>query len=193
MKMENLTLEHPEFEEMRSQLELLKNKIAQEEIINDKLLRETMKFRLSSINKQVWIDIISAVIGIFLYLFFFPFLPVWLLAFVVILMVADVTATVLVHRPVREKLIMNDDLKTVANKMRRLKKAYITIPCVELPILIVFVALFLKELVHYFGNVPSKVIICGGIMGALIGLAIVLVMFRRIIKNSDDIIKQIEE
>lgn len=193
MKMENSTLEHPEFEEMRSQLELLKNKIAQEEIVNDKLLRETMKFRLSSINKQVWIDVIGAVFGIFLYLGLFSFLPIWLLAFVVILLVADATATVLVHRPVREKLIMNDDLKTVANKMRRLKKAYITILCVELPILIVFVALFLKEVVHYFGNLPSKGIICGGIVGGLIGLAIGLMMFRRVLKNSDAIIKQIEE
>lgn len=194
MKIENSTLEYPEFEEMRSQLELLKNKIEQEEIVNDKLLRETMKFRLSSINKQVWIDVIAAAFGIFLYLGLFSFLPIWLLAFIVVLLVADATATVLVHRPVREKLIMNDDLKTVANKMRRLKKAYIIALCVELPVLIIFVVLFLNEVSQFYGgNVPSSAMLCGGIVGAFIGLAIGLMMFRRVLKNSDAIIKQIEE
>lgn len=186
--------EFQELEEMRSQMELLRKKLEHEDIINEKLMRETMRFRLSSINKQVWIDICMALFCVIIYPFCFPFLPVWLLIFVVVMVSADAMATVLIHRPVREKLIMNDDLKTVANKMRRLKKAYIIAMCVELPVLIIFVVLFLNEVSQFYGgNVPSSAMLCGGIVGAFIGLAIGLMMFRRVLKNSDAIIKQIEE
>ncbi len=188
--MENVQ-EFQELEELRAQMQLLKGKLEQEEIVNEKLLRETMRFRLTSINKQVRIDICVALFCVITYPLCFSFLPGWLLIFVVVMVSADAIATVLVHRPVREKLIMNDDLKTVAQKMRRLKKAYIIALCVELPVVIVFGVLLVRAVIPYFHNPIFA--IWGVAIGGCIGLAIGLMMFRRVLKNSDAIIKQIEE
>lgn len=183
--------EFQELEEMRSQMELLRKKLEHEDIINEKLMRETMRFRLTSINKQVWIDICMALFCVIVYPLFFPFLPLWLLIYVVVMVSADAIATVLIHRPVREKLIMNDDLKTVAQKMRRLKKAYIVAMCVESPVVIVFIVLFLMTVAPHFHN--PRFAIWGGVIGGCIGLIVGLMMVRRVLKNSDAIIKQIEE
>lgn len=186
--------EFQELEEMRSQMELLRKKLEHEDIINEKLMRETMRFRLTSINKQVWIDICMALFCVIVYPLFFLFLPVWLLIYVVVMVSADAIATVLIHRPVREKLIMNDDLKTVAQKMRRLKKAYIVAMCVELPVVIVFIVLFLMTVAQHYNNpIVSLSAIWGGVIGGCIGLFVGLMMVRRVLKNSDAIIKQIEE
>ena len=60
MENENTTTEQ-ELETLRSQMDLLRKKLEQESIINEKLMRETMKSRVSTINRQGWISIAVAI------------------------------------------------------------------------------------------------------------------------------------
>ena len=57
--MENIN-EHNmnELEAMRSQMQLLKQKLDNQEIVNDQLLRNAMKGKMSWINKYIWFELL---------------------------------------------------------------------------------------------------------------------------------------
>ena len=64
MVMENNTLISHELEEMKSQLEMLKEKLDKQTIINETHIRNSMKSKMSDINKTVTGTIIAGVFAL---------------------------------------------------------------------------------------------------------------------------------
>ena len=50
------TIDNNEFDNMREQLSLLKEKLAKEEIVNDHLMRQTMQGTVKHIQQRVWLS-----------------------------------------------------------------------------------------------------------------------------------------
>jgi hypothetical protein len=113
-----------DFEEMRNQFAILKEELNKQEIVNNRLLRETMKAKvnvMSSVKRFTYgAGIISIILCSALY-----FARMWSIAFIIatcVMVVFCMLATVYTYRPVEQLNFIKDDMKTVAKVMVKFKK-----------------------------------------------------------------------
>lgn len=192
MENENTTTEQQELESLRSQMDLLRKKLEQETIVNEKLMRETMKSRVSTINRQGWISIIAALLVIIWTPLFFSMLSMAFVIATIVFMAACAMFTLFIHNQVKERQLMSEDMRTVANKMKSLKKKYQWSTIVEIALVIPWCVWFCIEMVQTTG-MPWQTIAISVAVGAIIGGIISWKMYRKVIDNCDAIIQQIEE
>ena len=119
-------MEEMNFEEMRNQYAILKQQLKNQEIINDRLLRETMKAKKRDINSTKIVEYIGVAICVLLYplLYFTGMFSLAFLIATVLMVLFCAVATWYIHRPVDQINFMRDDLSTVAHIMARFKKQY---------------------------------------------------------------------
>jgi H+/Cl- antiporter ClcA len=191
-------MEEMNFEEMRNQIALLKQKLDHQEIVNDHLLRETMRTRVTAINKTKILSFACAAFCILLY----PLLSMSGAlgnAFVIVtcvMMLCGVFATYYIHRPVDRMNLMTEDLATVAKVMAKFRKQYnqwlyYVTPSLLIPWLTWAVYEFAwknapEGMNHWLMALPLLV-------GAVIGLLISYYMHRNTVNAAQKIIDQIEE
>lgn len=119
-------MEEMYLEELRNQFAILKEQLNKQEIVNDHLLRKTMKSKNNDISRTKRLVFVSALTCLVI----FPLTyvsHVWSLAFALasIAMVAfAAAATYYIHKPVEELNFMKDDFATVARVMAKFKKQY---------------------------------------------------------------------
>ena len=188
----NTITEQQELETLRSQMDILRKKLEQESIINEKLMRETMKSKVSTINRQGWINIIAALLVIIWTPLFFSMLSTAFVIATIVFMTACAMFTMFIHNQVKERQLMSEDMRTVANKMKSLKKNYQWSTIVEIALIIPWCVWFCIEIVQTTG-MPWQTIAISVTVGAIIGGIIAWRMYRKVIDNCDAIIKQIEE
>ena len=192
MENTNTITEHEELETLRSQMDMLRKKLEQENIVNEKLMRETMKSRVSTINRQGWISIGVAVFMILWMPLYFYTLSTPFIITTIVFMLVDAILTYIVHKQVNERQLMSEDMRTVANKMKMLKKSYQWSTVIELPLVLAWCVWFCYEVIQMTGA-PWQFMAGAIAFGALIGFFIALRMYRKVIDNCDAIIQQIEE
>ena len=192
MENTNTITEQQELETLRSQMDILRKKLEQESIINEKLMRETMKSKVSTINRQGWISIIAALLVIIWTPLFFSMLSTAFVIATIVFMTACAMFTMFIHNQVKERQLMSEDMRTVANKMKSLKKNYQWSTIVEIALIIPWCVWFCIEIVQTTG-MPWQTIAISVTVGAIIGGIIAWIMYRKVIDNCDAIIKQIEE
>lgn len=119
-------MEEKEFIEMRQQLNLLREKLNDQEIINHQLLRESMRNKTSDIKQTERLSYIATLVC----LLAFPIVArmgiiSYLFAIVTCLMVlVCAISTVVIHRPVNRTDLMTADLATVASILHKFKRQY---------------------------------------------------------------------
>ena len=119
-------MEEMNFDEMRNQFAILKQKLDDQEIVNDRLIRETIKVKTRDIDSASR-DSYLAVVIVLLCLPIAIYTDVLSWPFVVatgLLMIFLTFATRYIHRPVDRLNLMTDDLATVARVMAKFKKQY---------------------------------------------------------------------
>lgn len=192
MENENTTTEQQELESLRSQMDLLRKRLEQETIVNEKLMRETIKSKVSTINRQGWISIIAALLVIIWTPLFFSMLSMAFVIATIVFMAACAMFTLFIHNQVKERQLMSEDMRTVANKMKTLKKRYQWSTVIELPLVIAWCVWFCMEIIHK-SNAPWQLMAGAVAFGSIIGFFIAWKMYRKVIDNCDAIIQQIEE
>ena len=192
MENTNTITEQQELETLRSQMDILRKKLEQETIVNEKLMHETMKSKVSTINRQGWISISAAFFVILWTFSFFNMLSTAFLITTIVFMAADAIATWIIHKQVNERQLMSEDMRTVANKMKTLKKRYQWSTVIELPLVLAWCVWFCYEVIQMTGE-PWQFMAGAVAFGALIGFFFALKMYRKVIDNCDAIIRQIEE
>lgn len=192
MENENTITEQQELESLRSQMDLLRKKLEQETIVNEKLMRETMKSRVSTINRQGWISIGAAIFMILWTPLAFNNLSTVFIIATIVFMAVDAIATWIIHKQINERQLMSEDMRTVANKMKTLKKSYQWSTIIELPLVIAWCVWFCSEIIQQ-SDAPWQFMAGAIAFGAIIGFFIALKMYRKVIDNCDAIIQQIEE
>ena len=188
----NTTTEQQELETLRSQMDLLRKKLEQETIVNEKLMRETMKSKISTINRQGWISIGVAILMILWTPLYFNTLSTAFIITTIVFMAVDAIATWIIHKQINERQLMSEDMRTVANKMKTVKKRYQWSTLIELPFVIAWCVWFTLEIIH-LTTAPWQLMAGAIAFGAIIGFFIAWKMYRKVIDNCDAIIKQIEE
>ena len=192
MENENTTTEQQELETLRSQMDLLRKKLEQESIVNEKLMRETMKSKISTINRQGWISIVAAICMVLWFPLCFNTLSTAFIITTIVFTAVDAIATWIIHKQVDERQLMSEDMRTVANKMKTLKKRYQWSTVIELPLVLAWCVWFCYEVIQMTGE-PWQFMAGAVAFGAIIGFFIALKMYRKVIDNCNAIIQQIEE
>ncbi len=182
--------------EMRQQLAVLKDKLEKETIISDKLLREVTRQKVRRLNRTVWQQGIAVafVLTFGNYLFYQTGCSWWFIAATSLMMIVCLLATIIPHRWVRQDEIMSGDLLQVAKQVRRLRQLYQDWIKIGIPMLAVWFAWWAWELYTSVGNREIFISMCaGGFVGGLIGGLIGWFKHKRLLREMDEIIHQIEE
>ena len=192
------SIEMNELNEMREQLASLKKQLNTQEIINDRLLKEALGRKLSSLNySAVWISIVCIVmipLGYFNFqrmghstAFCIATSALFLICFI---------ATIVSHYRIHKRDIYSGNLVTVYKEVARMKKIYKSWHYWSIPMLIVWFGWLEYEIYLNQANEDITALLmisASGIFGGIIGGIIGLRIHKRTLRTADDLLRQIEE
>ena len=115
-----------ELEMMRSQIDTLKQHLDKQEIVSDQLIRGIARLNTKDIRYTKRMVFGAAAFCIVIYPIS-ALTHIWSPAFAIatcVMMLFCVVGTYVIHRPVEQLNLMNDDLATVARVMSKFKKDY---------------------------------------------------------------------
>lgn len=192
--MENNVNQIAELEEMRSQVALLRQKLDNEAIVTDKLLRDAMKRKANTINANAWVSVGASVFVIAWALLYLPSYGFswWFSGITIVMMLVCDFFTWKYHKNVNKKT-MNSDLVTVAKVMKKLKEDYQNWMKYAIVMICFWFSWLTTEMCFILNDWKIALISIGILAVSLsIGCFIGMRMHRSVINNADDIIKQIE-
>lgn len=186
-------------EEMKKQIAILKSKIENEEIINEKMVRRAIKSDYSLIRRHVVAEIVCAAFVIVWALTYIPFVLHldWAFAIgTVVFMLICMGYTVWMSRHVNISNVASLDLATAARQMKVLKREYNQWFYVGIPLLLIWISAFAYEVwmvTHEESMEFFWTMVIGMAFGLVVGGAIGLRMRRKIFDACDDVIAQTKE
>ena len=184
------------FEDLRQQMEVLKQKLEHQEIINDRIVRQSMRKSANRINLRYYISIAMAVFVVpYSYWAFIKLLGIsiefWIATCV--LMVICIIATLYNGKDLRDSDLMNQNLLDVRRKMARAKKFDNQWLFFGIPAILVWFAWLAYECYKKDGDGGLASIIVAGGIGLVLGMIIGLAIHLRTQRTYQEIIDQIEE
>ena len=192
------TRETNEISEMREQLAALKKQLDTQEIVNDRLIKEAMLGKLSSMNRSaIWMCVVCLIMIPLGYLNFQRLGHS--IAFCVatsVLFVICLVATISSHYRLRKRDIRNGDLITTYTEVARMRKIYKSWHYWSIPMLVLWFAWWEYEIYQTMAHedLTMMLIISGsGIFGGVIGGIVGLRIHKRTLRTADDLLRQIEE
>lgn len=196
--MENNTLLSNELEQMRAQIGMLKKKLEQQAIVNDMHIRNSMKSKISDLNRTVRATIFAGIFAV-------VFAPVTFyiqgasLAFVIstAVMLAVCLGLTIVQKINLGKMmdLSQGNLVETAEKLSKVRTHYKDWYKIAIPMLLAWGGWMIYEMVQVLGvDSPTAVgfysgagvgLIIGGIIGARVN--------RKVVNKANEILSQIEE
>ena len=192
---------HTEFEEMRQQLDILKNKLDNQTLVNDKLIRQSMLNKMSFMKKYTWVSFLAL---LFIYYAYYEAremfnLSWWFYGFTVIFMTFSVCIDAYINH-VNKKDFLNGDLIAASLQMQRMKKLRKKSLLYTLPLMTIWVSWLFIELYNGSSAVNGGAntslfygAMVGSGVGVIVGGAIGIWLYLRMQRISSDIISQIDE
>ena len=192
---------HTEFEEMRQQLDILKNKLDNQTLINDKLIRQSMLNKMSFMKKYTWVSFLALLFTYYAYnevriLFNTSW---WFYGFTVLVMTFIVCFDAYINH-VNKKEFLNGDLIAASLQMQRMKKLRKKSLLYGFPLMPIWVSWLFIELYNGSsaanGGTNTSLFygaMVGGGVGLVIGMAISISIYLRMQRINSDIISQIDE
>jgi hypothetical protein len=184
-----------QFEDMRQQLNTLKKKLGEQEIVNDRLIRRSMKQEAGKITHRYYMIIALCALMIpYTYLVFIMNLGLsmafWIGTSVFMLVCAG--ATYYNIQNVANANMMSGNLVEVGRKMARAKKFDANWLFFGIPAVIAWLAWLVWELYQLDADV-ARYSLYGVAVGAVLGSIIGIKIHVRTMQQYQDIIDQIEE
>lgn len=188
-------------EEMRRQMAILQEKLDNETIVNERLLRESMKHNYSSINRYLSVE---ATILMPIIIIAFPALALifhlsWGPVIAVILLcLADVIFDYKVNH-IKDEAFMGDNLIPTALRLQRAKRLNVLQMMVSLPLMILWFAWFIIDFfqsIDYQDELLTASAyggIVGGCIGLVCGLIFAIQLYRKQQKTRQQVIDQIND
>lgn len=190
-----------ELEQMRQTLNALKARLDNQEIINERLLRESMKSKMSWINKYLW----SALL--FVPIVALCFLPMkfqmgtswWLYGFTILMVAGFVCSDWIINRMNGDEFLYGNLSETVL-KLREMKKTRARAELVGIVFLVGWIAWLAYEVYTAAMSAgkgsPQYEMMPGYLIGMGVGLVIGgiagLHIYFKMQRTNDEIIRQIE-
>ena len=196
--MENKTLLSHELEQMRTQIGMLKQKLEQQAIVNDTHIRNSMKSKISDLNRTILGTIFAGIFAVI-------FAPVTFyiqgcsLIFVIAtaIMLAVCLGLTIVQKINLGSMmdLSQDNLVETARKLSKVRTHYKEWYRIAIPMILVWVGWMIYEMVNTIGiESPTAIgFYCGAGVGLLIGGIIGSRINRKVVRQANEILAQIEE
>lgn len=196
--MEYNTLLSNELEQMRAQIGMLKQKLDQQAIINDKHIRNSMKSKISDLNRTVGWTIFAGIFAV-------VFAPVTFyiqgcsLAFVIAtaLMLAVCLGLTIIQKTNLGKMsdLSQGNLVETAEKLSRVRTHYKEWYKIAIPMILIWGGWMIYEMVNAIGiESPTAIgFYCGAGVGLIIGGILGARINRKVVRQANEILSQIEE
>lgn len=196
--MENNTLVSHELEQMRSQIGMLKQKLEQQTIVNERHIRNSMKSKISDLNQTVRGTIFA---GIFAVLFapMTFYIQGCSLLFVIgtAVMLAVCLGLTIVQKINLGRMtdLSQSNLIETAEKLSKTRTHYKEWYKIAIPMLLAWVGWMIYEMVNAIGiESPTAIgFYCGAGVGLIIGGVIGARINRKVVQQANEILVQIEE
>ena len=196
--MENNTLLSHELEQMRTQIGMLKQKLEQQAIVNDTHIRNSMKSKISDLNRTILGTIFAGIFAVI-------FAPVTFyvqgcsLIFVIAtaIMLAVCLGLTIVQKINLGSMmeLSQDNLVETARKLSKVRTHYKEWYRIAIPMILVWVGWMIYEMVNTIGiESPTAIgFYCGAGVGLIIGGIIGSRINRKVVRQANEILAQIEE
>ena len=179
--------------EMQQQMQQLREKLANEKIVNDRMLRTSFRKTVNQLNTRTSLPIAMACAG----LAFFPLLRYlgfswYFLIFTDVMLLVAIVAMLLTRRHIP---CLDNDLVTAASEITTFRKINADWIKYGIPCLVVWVGLLAWDVIKnvQLGRDNLYGFVGGAVIGLIIGGAIGLKNRREILNGSDELLDQIEE
>jgi len=188
--------ENFDLENMRQQMTMLKNKLNQQEIVNDRLIRRSMRNEVNTIARRYYIIM---AIGLFMipygYWCFVKLSGLSIFFWIVtsIFMLVCVGATYYTLRKINDPDMMNRNLVEARKKVACAKKFEANWLFFGIPAVVLWLGWFLYEVYQIHGGAIDNGFFWGGCIGAIIGAICGLSINFKTQRQYQDIIDQIED
>ena len=199
--MDNNINNDQQLQQMRQQITELKQQLDRQEIVNERLLRQSMTSKMSWIKRYIWFEVISVP----LLLIFFAGLHAtlglswWLFAFLAVMLVVDVAADYRINK-VDKNQLLTGNLVEASRRLTLMKKQRAWAFALGILGVIIWIVWFLYELRCASGLQSSDFLngfamggFFGGVIGGVIGLIIAIVIFRKMQRTNDEVLAQIDQ
>ena len=186
-----------EFEEMKAQLALLNKKLEQETIVNERLIRRSMKQKASSLCRKAIIESVVSLIMIPYFIWVMPQLiglSTGFCLFVCFMLALALGYNYYIHSHFRPDEFVYGDLIKAKKDTLMLKKFYANwLKFIGIPFIIVFLGWFAFEIKQHFQGEELQSILGGMAIGLVLGVIIGTYRYLKTQRMADDILTQIEE
>jgi len=188
-------------EEMRRQMAILQKKLHNETIVNDRLLRESMKHNYASINRYL---VLESAIFMPIIVFAFPFIAlVFHLSWgpviaIILLCLAGVIFDYKVSH-IKDEAFMTDDLIPTALRLQRAKRLSALQMLVSLPLILLWFVWFIidfSQSINYDSEDLTSAAwggLTGGCIGLVCGLIFAIQLYHKQQKTRQQVIDQIND
>lgn len=184
-------------EEMKQQINLLKKKLDNEVIVNDKLMRSVVSNKIDNLERRLGKIVFLGVFAMTLNFFNFTMIIKTSLPFVVcteVLLAVTVVCTYLNRKLVKSANDMGCTLIDKSRKMANFKKREIRYECIALPFLLAWIVWLLHECEIAIANpIERQAMYYALLCGVVVGLCWGLWLFYKMIRGANDIIRQIND
>lgn len=185
------------FEDMKSQVEILKRKLAKEDIINERLMRKTMSTRVNDVERYMYK---AGALGVFaMAILAFDFLVLFPLSTLFVVVTEIMLACALTFIYFNKKLvssgsIMSGNLVEESRRLARFKKREIRYFFVSVSVTVLWIGWLAFEILNSAAaKDEQRAFLIGAGVGGVIGFIIGTRMFRKMMRNVNDVISQIDE
>ncbi len=191
-----------ELEQMREQMNIFKSRLDKQQIINEQLVRNSMGSKLSWIKNFVLGEIILVPILLIIMATFHASegLSWWLFAFLSLGLVADVVGDYIINRIPKSELLSGDLVATSQRliKMKKLRTSWFIAGIIFMTIWLVW---FIIEIVTRLDdgcklpdhNIVVGIMVAGIAIGALIGIFVAWLIYRKMQRTNNQLIEQIDQ
>ena len=186
-----------ELQEMKEQLAILTQKLEKETIVNERLIRQSMKNKASSIRRVAIAETIITLIMIPYFIWVMPEIlniSTGLCYFTCFFMALALVCNYYIHSRFRPDKFIEGNLLEARKDTLLMKKIYINwLKFIALPFIIVFFSWFIHDIRLAYPSEELNGIYYGIGFGILIGSIIATILFKRVQNAANEILEQIEE
>ena len=182
-----------ELDVMRQQLEILKQKLNEQTIVNDRLIRKAMSSKMSWIQKYIWFELLCLIpvaalcfVGMKLLVPTVSWLPI---IGILLLMLADVLFDFYVNHT-SAKDWLSENLVETGHRLVWMKRMRWWQFVVSMPLAI---GLFAWYFSGFTENEMLRSMIAGGTIGGVVGLCIGIWILIKMNHTNDELIQQIRD
>ena len=190
-------IESRELQEMKEQLAILTQKLEKETIVNERLLRQSMKNKASSIRRRAIVESIATLIMIPYFIWVMPRLigiSVGLCSFTCFFMIAALAYNFYIHSHFQPEKFAHGNLLEARKDTLRTQKLYSKWRMyIGIPFCIVFISWFAYDISQVMHGEELRGALGGVAIGCVLGVIVGTFIHKKIQRTMNEIVEQIEE